>query len=132
MAPFEARYQRGHRGIEFLLRDLGWCSNLDDAVHDAGLHRAAATGAVDDLDRQRGLRPDVAHVSVTGQSLVGRGSDLRGDREFLVIDEYEAFADLDAVAMVDQCTGAEVGHAFPREARIAFEGADDPAVGEHQ
>lgn len=59
-------------------------------------------------------------------------SDLIGDGDFGILDEYNAFADFKTIAVMSEDSAAEVGHSLPLLGMLDFERADHTAMGEHE
>lgn len=59
-------------------------------------------------------------------------SDLIGDGDFVILDEYNALADFKTVATMSEDSAAEVRHSLPLLGMLNFERADHAAMGEYK
>ena len=59
-------------------------------------------------------------------------SDLIGDGDFVVLNEYDAFAEFQSVAAMCEDSAAEVGHSLPLLGMLNFERADHAAMGKYE
>jgi hypothetical protein len=59
-------------------------------------------------------------------------SDLIGDGDFVILDEYNALAEFKTIAVVGEDSAAEIWHSLPLLRMLDFERADHAAMGKHE
>jgi hypothetical protein len=59
-------------------------------------------------------------------------SNLIGDGDFVILDEYNAFADFKTIAAMSEDSAAEVRHSLPLLGMLNFKRADHAAMGEYK